>query len=230
MVGSWPCTVSSEVHINGRHVSEPVREDKGKATVPESEDEKDPKRARMVLSKGHEVAGLGYSRLSGDAARVVDRGEESSNPNRLIGFAGNTTRIGERIGLFGTARVTGMDTRVGGQTGLLGTAGVTRTMTQVDGQTGMLRTAGITVMAARVSKLIGLLGSAGVTETATRSREILAGLRKIWLLRKAGVRRIRLTRRARLQRIQPTQRAELLKIWLMRKAGLPNTQVIGKTG
>jgi hypothetical protein len=55
MVGSWPCTVSSEVYINGRRVSEPVREDKGKATVLESEDEKDPKRTRMVLSKGREV-------------------------------------------------------------------------------------------------------------------------------------------------------------------------------
>jgi hypothetical protein len=40
----------------------------GKGTVLESEDEKDPKRARMVLSKGCEVVGLGYSRLSGDAA------------------------------------------------------------------------------------------------------------------------------------------------------------------
>jgi hypothetical protein len=50
-------------------------------TVLESEDEKDPKRASMVLSKGHEVVGSGYSRLSGDAARVVDKGGESGNPN-----------------------------------------------------------------------------------------------------------------------------------------------------
>jgi hypothetical protein len=63
MVGSRPCMVSSEVNINGRRVSEPVWEDKGKATVPESEDEKDPKRIRMVLSNGSEVVGLGYSRL-----------------------------------------------------------------------------------------------------------------------------------------------------------------------
>jgi hypothetical protein len=34
MVGSWPCMVSFEVHINGRHVSEPVQEDKGKVKVP----------------------------------------------------------------------------------------------------------------------------------------------------------------------------------------------------
>jgi hypothetical protein len=83
MVRSWPCTVSSEVHINGRRVSESVREDKGKATVPESENEKDPKRARMVLSKGREVVRWGYSRLSGDDARVTGRGEESGNPNRV---------------------------------------------------------------------------------------------------------------------------------------------------
>jgi hypothetical protein len=51
--------------------------------VPESEDEKDSKRARMVLSMGHEVVRPGYSRLLGDAARVVGRGEESGNPNRV---------------------------------------------------------------------------------------------------------------------------------------------------
>jgi hypothetical protein len=60
MVGPWPCKVSSEIHINGRRVSERIRKDKGKATIPKLEDEKDPKRARMVLSKGHEVVGLGY--------------------------------------------------------------------------------------------------------------------------------------------------------------------------
>jgi hypothetical protein len=33
MVESWPCKVSSEIHMNGRHVSEPVREDEGKRTA-----------------------------------------------------------------------------------------------------------------------------------------------------------------------------------------------------
>jgi hypothetical protein len=79
VVGSCPCKVSSEIHITGRRVSEPVQKDKGKATVPKSEDEKDPKRACMVLSKGHEVVKLGYSRLSEDATRAADRGEESGN-------------------------------------------------------------------------------------------------------------------------------------------------------
>jgi hypothetical protein len=41
MVGSWLCIVSSEVHIHGRRVSDPVRLDKSKAMVLESEDEKD---------------------------------------------------------------------------------------------------------------------------------------------------------------------------------------------
>jgi hypothetical protein len=37
----------------------------------------------MVLSKGCEVARLDYSRLSGDAARVIDKGGESGNHNRV---------------------------------------------------------------------------------------------------------------------------------------------------
>jgi hypothetical protein len=51
--------------------------------VPESKNKKDPKRACMVLSKGHKVVGPGYSRLSGDAALVTDKGEESGNPNQV---------------------------------------------------------------------------------------------------------------------------------------------------
>jgi hypothetical protein len=51
--------------------------------VPESEDEKDPKRTRRVLSKGREGVGPGYSRLSGDGRRVMDRGGESGNPNQV---------------------------------------------------------------------------------------------------------------------------------------------------
>jgi hypothetical protein len=96
----------------------------------------------MMLSKGHEVVGLGYSRLSRDAARAADRGKSW-------------------VTLTGTAEVTGMDTQVGGQTGLIGTARLTKTMTQVGRQTGLLGTAGITGMTAQVSRQIELLGSAG---------------------------------------------------------------------
>jgi hypothetical protein len=51
--------------------------------VLKSEDVKDLKRTRMVLYKGHEVVGPCHSRLSGGAARVMDRGGESGNPNRV---------------------------------------------------------------------------------------------------------------------------------------------------
>jgi transketolase N-terminal domain/subunit len=39
----------------------------------EPEDKKDPKRARVVLSKGHEVVGSDYSRVTGVAANVTPR-------------------------------------------------------------------------------------------------------------------------------------------------------------
>jgi hypothetical protein len=75
MVGSWPCKVSSEIHINGRCVSEPVHEDKSKSTAPEPEDRRDLKSACVVLSKGHEVVGSGYSRVIGVAPKVMDKRE-----------------------------------------------------------------------------------------------------------------------------------------------------------
>jgi hypothetical protein len=83
MVGSWPCKVSSEIHINGWRDSEPVCEDKGKTTALEPEDRKDTKRARVVLSKGREVVGSGYSRVSGVAAKVTDKKENSGNHGRV---------------------------------------------------------------------------------------------------------------------------------------------------
>jgi hypothetical protein len=83
MVGSWACRVSSKIHIGGRRVSEPVHDKKGKENVAERRDEKDPKRARVVLSKGHEVVRPAYSRLSGAATEVMHKGENSRNPNRI---------------------------------------------------------------------------------------------------------------------------------------------------
>jgi hypothetical protein len=129
----------------------------------------------------------------------------------LTGFTENTTRIGRHIGLLGTARVTRTDTLVGGQTGLLGTAGIIRTTTRVSRPTGLFRTARVTEMTARVSKQIGLLGSARVPETATRSCEILAGLWKIRLTRKAGLHRIWLTRKTGLWKIRLTWKIGLCK-------------------
>jgi hypothetical protein len=120
---------------------------------------------------------------------------------------------------------------------LTGLTRFARNTTWIGGQTGLLETAVVIRMVARVNRQIRLLRSARVIEAATQSQEILAGLRKIrlrrkaglWKIRlpwKAGVWRIRLTRRAGLRRIQLTWRAELREISLTRKAGLPNTRVI----
>jgi hypothetical protein len=49
----------------------------------EPEHEKDPKRACVVLSKGCKVVGPSYSRLTGAAAKVMDRRENSGNSSRV---------------------------------------------------------------------------------------------------------------------------------------------------
>jgi hypothetical protein len=46
-------------------------------------DEKDLKRACVMLPKGREVVRPGYSRLIGAATKVTDRGDNSGNPNRV---------------------------------------------------------------------------------------------------------------------------------------------------
>jgi hypothetical protein len=81
MVGSWAYRASSEICIRGRCVSETVHDDMDKEKVTEPGDEKDPKRAQVVLSMGRKVVILGYSRLSGAAAVVMHNGENSGNPN-----------------------------------------------------------------------------------------------------------------------------------------------------
>jgi hypothetical protein len=75
--------VSSEIHTNGRRVSEPVHEDKGKTTAPKLDDRKDLKRACVVLLKGREVVGPGYSRVRGVAAKVTDKRENLGNHGRV---------------------------------------------------------------------------------------------------------------------------------------------------
>jgi hypothetical protein len=83
MVGSWPCKVLSEIHINGGGVSEPVREDKGKTVALELEDRRDLKRAHVLLSKDNEVVGPGYSWVIDVAAKVTDKREDSGNHSRV---------------------------------------------------------------------------------------------------------------------------------------------------
>jgi transketolase N-terminal domain/subunit len=58
---------------------EPVHEDKGKTMALEPEDGKDPKRAHVVLSKGHQVVRPGYSRVTGVAAKVTEKKENLGN-------------------------------------------------------------------------------------------------------------------------------------------------------
>jgi hypothetical protein len=59
----------------------------GKTMATEPEDEKDPKKARVVLSKGCEVVEPGHSRLIGAVAKVTDRGENSGNSSRVNQFS-----------------------------------------------------------------------------------------------------------------------------------------------
>jgi hypothetical protein len=54
-------------------------------------DEKDPKRARVVLSKGRVVVRPSYLRLSGAAAEVMHKGENLGNPNLSKWFYDTST-------------------------------------------------------------------------------------------------------------------------------------------
>jgi hypothetical protein len=63
----------------------------------EPEDEKDLKRAHVVLSKGCEVVRAGYSRLTGAAAKVMDRGENLGNPSQ-VSQDNSTDRQADRVG------------------------------------------------------------------------------------------------------------------------------------
>jgi hypothetical protein len=84
MVGSWPCKVSTKIHINGRRVSEPDQKDKGKETVSESEDEKDPARA---VDRGEELGNLGRVHQEYDTDRRTDWVTRDSQGNR-DGYSG----------------------------------------------------------------------------------------------------------------------------------------------
>jgi transketolase N-terminal domain/subunit len=55
----------------------------GKMMAPEPKDRRDPNRACVVLSKGHEVVGPGYSRVTDAAAKVIDKIENLGNHDRV---------------------------------------------------------------------------------------------------------------------------------------------------
>jgi hypothetical protein len=100
MVSSWPCKVSSEIHINGWRISEPVHEDKGKTMAQKLEDKRDLTRARVVLSKGHEVVGPGYLRVTGVAAKVTDKSNNLDNHDQVnqVSQNSNMDRQADRVG------------------------------------------------------------------------------------------------------------------------------------
>jgi hypothetical protein len=71
--------------------------------APEPEDKKDMKRAHVVLSKGQKVVGLGYSRVTGVATKVMDKRENSGNHDRVnrVSQNSNTDQQADRVGRVG---------------------------------------------------------------------------------------------------------------------------------
>jgi hypothetical protein len=158
--------------MNGWRVSELVHEDKGKTTATEPKDEKDPKRARVVLSKGHVVVGLGYSTQGWQV--LLQR-----------------SQTGEKIQVT-PAGLTGLErwsstTRVE----LAELAGLAKTTARIDKQ---IKLVGLAKTAAWIDEQIVLAGLA----TQSKKQEVPVGL----LTWKARLWRIRLTRKAGLLKIR----------------------------
>jgi hypothetical protein len=83
----------------------------GKEKVAEPGDEKDPKRARVVLSKGHEVVRPGYSRLAGATTEVTYKGENSENPNWVNRESKTEQRYSSRVNRTDRDSQIGRDSR-----------------------------------------------------------------------------------------------------------------------
>jgi hypothetical protein len=199
MVGSWPCKVSSEVHINGRCVSEPFREDKIKMTATKPEYRKDLKRARLVLSKGHEVVGPGYSRVTSVAAEVTNKRGNSGNYSRV-------TRVSETEQCYSN--------RVGRVTRVSQNSNMDRQADRVSWDTWVSQNSSIDQQEDRVSQVTRVSPNSSLdrwTDWVSRvgdTEQKMGG--SSWLL----------TRKAGLHKIWLTQKAELRRIWLTRKTGL----------
>jgi hypothetical protein len=64
-----------------------------------------------VLSKGHEVVGPGYSRLSDATAEVMHKGENSGNPNRVSQVNKMEQRYPSRVNQTDQVSQIGQDSR-----------------------------------------------------------------------------------------------------------------------
>jgi hypothetical protein len=64
-----------------------------------------------VLSKGHEVVGPGYSRLSDAIAEVMHKGENSGNPNRVSQVNKMEQRYPSRVNQTDQVSQIGQDSR-----------------------------------------------------------------------------------------------------------------------
>jgi hypothetical protein len=121
----------------------------------------------VVLSKGREVVGSGYSRLIGAAAKVTDRGENSGNPN----WVNQVSKMEQHY----PSRVAGL----AGLAGLTRLVGLAETTGRIGKQIGLAELVGLAKAAARINEQIELVGLA----TWSRKHEVPVRL----LTRKAGL-------------------------------------------
>jgi hypothetical protein len=104
----------------------------------EPEDRKDLKIARVVLSKGREVVGLGYSRVTGVATKGTDKRENSGNHSRVDRVSKTEQHYPSRVSRFGrVTQVSQTTSQTGKQIELAGLAGLLRLAqiaARIDGQ------------------------------------------------------------------------------------------------
>jgi hypothetical protein len=190
-VGSWPCKVSFEIHINGRRVSEPVHENKGKTMAPILEDRRDPKRACVVLSKGREVVWPGYSRVTDVATKVTNMRENSGNHDWVNRVGKTEQHYPSRVNRVSPNN--NMDRRIDG---VSQNSYMDR---QVDwvGRVGQVTQVSPNNCTNRWTNHVSQINCISCIE---QKKEVPIVL----LTKKAGLWRIRLTQKAGLQRIHPT--------------------------
>jgi hypothetical protein len=101
----------------------------------EPEDRKDLKIARVVLSKGHEVVGLGYSRVTGVATKGMDKRENSGNHSRVDRVSKTEQHYPSRVSWFGrVTQVSQTAAQTGKQIELAGLLRLAQIAARIDGQ------------------------------------------------------------------------------------------------